>query len=148
MSIRPEFDLVLLRPRVSGLKELMRLLVLRAGPSDIRESLDTECRLLLVRALLLPSFAGPLCLRRRGGDCEREGERLVDIVDTESSDDLDMDRERLRLRLQLRPRSCSFAFKISFATPFLRKRSSGTSVVSFCFSLGFSSCCVREGREV
>lgn len=146
--MRPEFDLVLLLPRVSGLKELMRLLVLRASPSDMRESLETDRRRLLVSALLSSSFDDLPCFFRCGGDRDREGERLVETVDTESTDDLDMDRERLRLWLDLRPRSFSFAFKISSATPFLRNRSSGTSVVSFCLSLGFSSCCVREGREV
>jgi len=138
MRCDSERDLVLRRPRSPGLNELMRRRVLRSEPSGGCESLDTERLLRLVSAL------SSLCFRRRGGDRDREGERLVEMVDTESADEVDNDLERLRSRPE---RSCSFFFNISSATPLLRRRSSGTSVVSFGFSLGLRSCCVRDGRD-
>jgi len=138
-----DFDLVLRRPRSPGLKELMRRLVFLSATSDARderESMDTD-RLLRLRSPLSSSARclGPSCFRR-GGDRERERERVVDMVETESADDVESDRARLR--------SSSFFFRISSATPFLRSRSSGTSVVSLGFSLGLSSCCVLEGRDL
>jgi hypothetical protein len=140
-----DFDLVLRRPRSPGLKELMRRLVFLSATSDARderESMDTD-RLLRLRSPLSSSARclEPSCFRR-GGDLERERERerFVDMVETESADDIESDRARLR--------SSSFFFRISSATPFLRSRSSGTSVVSLGFSLGLSSCCVLEGRDL
>lgn len=141
-----DFDLVLRRPRSPGLKELMRRLVFLSAVSDTqdeRDSMDTD-RLLRLRSPL--SLSSPRCLGasrfRRGGDRERERERerFVEMVETESADDAESDRARLR--------SSSFFFKISSATPFLRSRSWGTSVVSLGFSLGLSSCCVLEGRDL
>jgi hypothetical protein len=147
MSMRweTERERVRRRPRSPGLKELMRRRVLRSTSSGERESRDADLRRRLVRALSSPPRCDvPLGLRRRGGDRERDGERLVEMVDTESADDVDSDLERLRSRPD---RSSSFFFSISSATPFLRSRSSGTWVVSFGFSLGLRSCCVRDGRD-
>lgn len=141
-----DFDLVLRRPRSPGLKELMRRLVFLSAVSDTqdeRDSMDTD-RLLRFRSPLSSSSSSPRCLGasrfRRGGDRERERERFVEMVETESADDAESDRARLR--------SSSFFFRISSATPFLRSRSWGTSVVSLGFSLGLSSCCVLEGRDL
>lgn len=139
-----ERDRVRRRPRSPGLKELMRRRVLRSDPVGERESRETDRLRRLVSALLSPREDAPLCFRLRGGEREREGERLVEMVDTESADEVDRDLERLRSRPDL---SCSFFLRISSATPFLRRRSSGTSVVSLGFSLGLRSCCVRDGRD-
>lgn len=138
-----DFDLALRRPRSSGLKELMRrrvFLFASAELYDEYESIDTD-RLLRFRAALSLFLRDPCpsCFRR-GGDRDRESERFVEMVETESTDDVDNERARLR--------SWSFFLNISSATPFLRTRSSGTSVVSLGCSFGLSSCCVREGREV
>lgn len=121
----------------------MRRRVFLSAVSDAREereSIETE-RLLRFRSALSwsPWCLRPLCLCR-GEDRERERERLVEMVETESTDDVESERARLR--------SSSFFFKISSATPFLRSRSSGTSVVSLGCSLGLSSCCVLEGRDL
>lgn len=108
-------------------------------PSDECESMDIDRLARLPSALSpRPRDAGPSFLRRVGGDLD--GERLVEMVDTESADDVERERERLR--------SASFFFRMSSATPFLRRRSLGTSVVSLGFSFGFKSCWVREGRDV
>jgi len=133
-----ERDLVRRRPRSPGLKELMRRRVLRSECEGEREWRITERRLRFVRALSSP------CFLRRGGERDFEGERLVEMVDTESAEDIDSDLDRLRWRPD---RSVSFFLRISSATPFLRNRSSGTSLVSFGFSLGLRSCCVRDGRD-
>ena len=139
---RARLPLDLRLPRSSGLKELKRRLVLLfslRAPSDDRDSIDTERRARLPKALSpRPRDVAPSLRSRGGGDLE--GERLVEIVDTESTDDVEGERDRLR--------SSSFFFKISSATPFLRKRSSGTSVVSFGLSFGLRSCWVLEGRDV
>lgn len=139
-----DFDLVLRRPRSPGLKELMRRLVFLSAVSDTqdeRDSMDTDRLLRLRSSLSLSSLRCLGALRfRRGGDRERERERFVEMVETESADDAESDRARLR--------SSSFFFRISSATPFLRSRSWGTSVVSLGFSLGLSSCCVLEGRDL
>ena len=119
----------------------MRRRVLRSVGSGERESRETE-RLVRLAMALSPSpprSEAPLRFSRRGGDRDLEGERLVDMVETESADAVDSDLERLR--------SSSFFFRISSATPFLRNRSSGTSVVSLGLSLGLRSCCVRDGRD-
>jgi hypothetical protein len=116
----------------------MRRRVLRSECEEERECRETERRLRFVRALSSP------CFLRRGGERDREGERFVEMVETESAEDVDRDLERLRWRPAL---SASFFLRISSATPFLRSRSSGTSVVSLGFSLGLSSCCVRDGRD-
>jgi hypothetical protein len=133
-----DWDLVLLRPRSSGLKEVIRLRVFLSAPCDScdeRESIETDRLLRLRKALSsCPRCFGPSCFR--GG----ERDRFVEMVETESADDVDSERPRLR--------SSSFFFSISSATPLLRTRSSGTSVVSFGFRLGLSSCCVREGRDL
>ena len=122
----------------------MRRLVLRSAGSGERESYEGERLRRLVSALSSPPRSdAPLCFRR-GGDRDLDGERLVEMVDTESADDVDSDRERFLSRPDL---SSSFFLRISSATPFLRVRSSGTSVVSFGFSLGLRSCCVRDGRD-
>jgi hypothetical protein len=146
MRCETDRDLVLRLPRSPGLKELMRRRVLRLEPSGDRESPEGDRRLRLVSALSSspPRSESPLCFRRRGGDRDLDGERLVEMVDTESADEVDSDRERLRSRPD---RSSSFFFSISSAMPFLRSRSSGTSVVSFGFSFGLRSCCVRDGRD-
>lgn len=130
------------RPRCSGLNELMRRLVLRSGPlrresTEARDSMDTE------RLLRFPRVS---FLWRRGGG-ERERERFVEMVDTES---IEEDRLLLLLRLRpvARPRSSSFFLRMSSATPFLRTRSLGTSVVSLGLSDGLSSCWVRDGRDL
>lgn len=82
---------------------------------------------------------GGWCLWR-GGAGEREGERLVEMVDTESAEEVDGEREQRR--------SASFCLSRSSARPLRRTRTSGTSVVSLGCSLGLSSCCVREGRDL
>jgi hypothetical protein len=135
MSMRweTERDLVLRRPRSPGLKELMRRRVLRSMASGDSEPTEGDRLRRLVSAL------SSLCFRRRGGDRDLDGERLVEMVDTESADETERDLERFR--------SCSFFLSISSATPFLRSRSSGTSVVSLGFSFGLRSCCVRDGRD-
>lgn len=139
---RARLPLDLRLPRSSGLKELRRRLVLLFSlreRSDECDSIETERRARLPSALSLrPRDEGP-SIRLRGGD-DLEGERFVEIVDTESTDDVEGDRVRLR--------SSSFFFKISSATPFLRRRSLGTSVVSFGLSFGLSNCCVLDGRDV
>ena len=140
-----ERDRVLRRPRGPGLKELIRRRVLRSKSSGEREPLDNDRLLLLVSALSSPDREARPCLRRLGGDSDREGERFVEIVDTESTEDMDRGLERFRSRPDL---SNSFFFRISSATLFLRRRFSGASVVSLGFSLGLSSCWVREGRDV
>lgn len=137
-----DLDLDLRLPRSPGLKELMRRLVFRSPfhePSDERESIEIE-RLARLPNVLLSwgDGAASSCFWRLGGDLDLE--RFVDMVDTESADEVDSERERLR--------SSSFFFRISLATPFLRKRSFGTSVVSLGFSLGLRSCWVLEGRDV
>jgi hypothetical protein len=114
----------------------MRRRVLRSPASGDAEPAEGERLRRLVRAL------SSLCFRRRGGERERDGERLVEMVDTESAEE-----ERDLERLPRPARSASFFLSISSATPFLRSRSSGTSVVSFGFSFGLSSCCVRDGRD-
>jgi hypothetical protein len=138
-----DFDLVLRRPRSpGGLKELIRRRVFLSSTDSCgeRESMDTD-RLLRLRSALssCPRDFCPSCFRRRG-DRDREGERFVEIVETESADDMESERARLR--------SSSFFFRISSATPFLRTRYSGTSVVSLGFSLGLRSCCVLDGRDL
>jgi hypothetical protein len=142
MRCDAERDRVLRLPRSPGLNELMRRRVLRSVSSGERESFESERRLRLLSALSPPRSEGPLCFLRGGGERDLDGERLVEMVETESADDVERDRERLRP-----DRSSSFFLRISSATPFLRRRSSGTSVVSFGFSLGLRSCCVREGRD-
>lgn len=121
----------------------MRRRVFRSAPcapSEERESMETD------RLLRFPSaFASspldflPSSLRLRG-ERDRDGERFVEIVDTESAEDVDSERERLR--------SASFFFRISSATPFLPSNSLGTSVVSLGCSLGLRSCWVRDGRDL
>lgn len=139
------------RPRCSGLNSLTRLRVLRSralwwlwrDSTEDRESMLTE------RLLRFP-LASCFFWRRGGG--ERDGERFVEMVDTESADDdLLLLLLLLLLRLRpavLRPRSSSFFLRMSSAMPFLRTRSLGTSVVSLGLSEGLSSCCVREGRDL
>lgn len=138
---REDRDLDLRRPRSPGLKELIRRRVLRSPlPSDERESVETDRRLRFPRALPSPPPLDLDTLRLRGGgEGEQEGERLVDMVDTESADD-DGEHDRLR--------SSSFFRSISSATPFLRNSSVGTSVVSFGCSFGLRSCCVLDGRDL
>ena len=129
------------RPRCSGLNEVMRRLVLRSRSplcresTEDRESMDTE------RLLRFPLAS---CFWRWGGG-EREGLRLpfVEIVETESTEE-----DLLLLLDRFLPRSSSFFFKMSSATPFLRTRSLGTSVVSLGLSCGLRSCCVRDGRDL
>lgn len=134
LCLDPDSDRDLRLPLSPGLNELMRRRVFLSRPrdsSDAYEALDTERLVRLREALASPlRFEGPSRRRRRSGD--RDGERLVDMVETESKDEVDRDRERFR--------SCSFFLRISSATPFLRWRSSGTSVVSLGFSFGLSSC--------
>ena len=144
MRAEVERDLLLLRPRSpTGLNELMRRRVFLSlslsrerEPSDEWESMDID-RLARFPSALSRAPA-PCCFLRLGGDLE--GERLVEIVDTESTEDEESERERLR--------ASSFFLRISSATPFLRRSSLGTSVVSLGLSFGFKSCCVLEGREV
>lgn len=138
-----DWDRVLRRPRSSGLKELKRRRVFLSTlyeSREVRESADTE-RLLLFRNALSSCSRrrDPWCFLR-GGERDGERKRFVDMVETESTDDVDGERTRLR--------SSSFFFKISSAIPFFRTRSSGTSVVSLGFSLGFSSCWVLDGRDL
>lgn len=134
------------RPRCSGLNELLRRLVLRSRPlrresTEARDSIDTE------RLLRFPRVS--FFWRRGGGERERERERFVEMVDTESiEEDLLLLLLLLRLRPAVRPRSSSFFLRMSSATPFLRTRSLGTSVVSLGFSDGLSSCWVRDGRDL
>ena len=124
------------RPRSPGLKELMRRRVLRS-PTGETEPREGERLLRLLRVLSLSL--------RRG---EREGERLVEMVETESTDE-ERERERERLRRWLeRPRSSSFFLRMLSAMPFLGSSSSGTVVVRRGFSWGLSSCWVREGRDL
>lgn len=142
-----DLDLVLLRPRSPGLKELLRRRVMRSESTEECDSREADRLLRLIGALWRPAREEPVSwVRRRGGEGDLEGERLVDIVDTESAEDADLDR--LRSRLDFLPRSSSFFFRMSSAIPFLRNKSSGTWVVSFGWSLGFRSCCVRDGRDV
>ena len=105
--------------------------------SEDRESIDTE------RLLRFP-FAS--CFWRRGGG-ERDGERFVEIVDTESAEE-DLLLLLLRFRPVVRARSSSFFLRMSSATPLLRTRSLGTSVVSLGLRDGLRSCWVRDGRDL
>lgn len=91
-------------------------------------------------------------------DLERD--RFVDMVETESSDPDDIERDlsrpggdidlglnedgRLPSALAL---SASALANCSSAMPVLRSRSLVTSLASLGASLGFSSCCVRDGLE-
>jgi hypothetical protein len=92
---------------------------------------------------------GEACLLRRGGEADRDA--AVEIVETEEDD---TERESLRgLPLELstdrdrfRPRSEAFPASSSSATPVLRRRSLGTSLVSLGASFGLRSWAVREGR--
>lgn len=107
--------------------------------TDERESVDAE-RLL--------RFSRAWCFWRCGGG-ERERERLVDMVETESADEeRDRERDRDRLWPAVRPRSSSFFLRMSSATPFLRSSSLGTSVevMSLGLRLGLRSCWVRDER--
>ena len=142
-------DSSLRRPRCSGLNEVMRRRVMRSPsrlcrePADDTESMDAE------RLLRFPFTS---CFwRRGGGERERLARPLVEMVETESTDS-DLLLLLLRLRDRLRPclpaRSSSFFLRMSSATPFLRTRSLGISVVSLGLSWGLSSCCVRDGRDL
>jgi hypothetical protein len=129
------------RPRCSGLNELMRRLVFRSRsplcrePTEDAESMETE---------RLPRFSLASCFRRRGGgERDRLGLPFVEIVETESTEE-----DLLLLLERFLPRSSSFFFRMSSATPFLRTRSLGTSVVSLGLSCGLRSCCVRDGRDL
>lgn len=142
MSMGLERDRDLLRPLCSGLMELNRRRVLRSNLSG--EWLDpdeTDLRPLLRSAS--PPRSDTLPSLTRLGDRERE--RFVDIVETESESDTE-DAERARLPNALR-RCSSFSASVLSARPFLlRSKSLGTSSVSFGLSDGFRSCWVREGR--
>lgn len=127
----------------------MRRRVLRLPLSrELAEAEDKDRRARFPR--LSPAEDEGFALSIRLGSGERERERLVDMVDTESEeyDETDLERLREESRARFRPRSSSFWARISSATPFFRSRSLGTSVVSFGFSFGFSSCWVREGRDL
>lgn len=148
-SMRLDVDLVLRRPLSAGLKELIRLLVLRSALSgELTDAGDTE-RLARFSCPPLPRN-GDLSCSIRLGDRDRDGERFVDMVEMESSEYDETDRECLRVELRpdFLPRSSSFFANISSATPFFRSKSFGTSVVSLGFSWGLRSCCVREGRDL
>jgi hypothetical protein len=93
-----------------------------------------------------------------GRDVERD--RFVDIVEMESAEVEDIDRARScigggsdlgladRERLPSAfPLAASALASCSSATPVLRRRSLVVSLDSGGASLGFSSCCVRDGRE-
>jgi len=152
-SMRLDLDLVLRRPLSAGLNELMRLRVLRSPLSGERsDAEDIEC----LARFRTSSFArndgcsSSMRLDDRDRDRDRTRERLVEMVDTESSEYDETDRECLRAeqRPDFLPRSLSFFARISLATPFFRSKSLGTSVVSLGFSWGLRSCCVREGRDL
>jgi hypothetical protein len=140
--MRVEPDDLPLRPRWSGLNELMRRRVLRP---------PLRCELCDSEEADRPRFpsASPL---RPGGICSflaGEGERSVDIVETESEE---YERDRLpvilRSRVGFRPHASFFLARISSAMPFFTSSSFGTSVESFGLRSGFRSCCVREGRAL
>ena len=138
-----DWDLVRRRPRSSGLKELMRRRVFLSPLSEsreVRESVEIDRLLRLRKALSSWSRRLALWYFLRGGERDRDRDRLVDMVETESTDDVEGERACLR--------SSSFFLRISSAMPFFRTRSSGTSVVSLGFSLGLSSCCVLDGRDL
>ena len=132
-------------PLCSGLMELIRRRVWRSAPSiECCDSDEMDLRRLLLVMSPPRSDAFPSSMRL--GDRDRDGERFVDMVDMESesdADDSDLERAPAFLR-----RSSSFSARILSARPFLRTRSLGTSSVSFGFSDGFRSCCVREGRDL
>jgi hypothetical protein len=84
---------LLLRPLWGGLKELILRRTLRSAPVfELYESEDAD----LFR-FRRASWSRPLCgevilvssRRFRAGDRERERERFVDIVETESEDDVE-----------------------------------------------------------
>lgn len=140
MSIGLERDRDLLRPLCSGLMELSLRRVLRSAlSSEWVDSDETDLRPLLPSDSPPRSEAWPLSIRLG------ERDRLVEIVEIESeSDTEDADRDRRPESLR---RFSSFSASILSAKPFLlRSKSLGTSSVSFGFSEGFRSCCVREGR--
>jgi hypothetical protein len=150
--MRLDRDLVLRRPLSAGLNELIRLRVLRSVLSgELSDAEDTE-RLARFRSPPSPPRSDDFSCSMRLGDRDRDrdGERLVEMVDTESSECDETDRECLRTepRPDFLPRSSSFLARISSATPFFRSKSLGTSVVSLGFSWGLSSCCVRDGRDL
>jgi hypothetical protein len=123
--------------------------VLRSNLSgELSDADDTE-RLVRFFSPFPPridGFPSSMRLTDRERDREREGERLLEMVETESSENGEMDREDPRRRFP--PLSSSFFARISSATPFFRSKSLGTSVVSFGLSWGLRSCCVREGRDL
>jgi fermentation-respiration switch protein FrsA (DUF1100 family) len=129
------------RPRTSGLNELKRLLAVRSRRTSLSdpEALDERPRRFPLFALIL----------FRGGDRDRDRERpaSVEIVLTESVLSLLPRPLLLFLPLPL-ARSLSFFASMSSATPFLRTRSLGTSIVSAGARRGLSSCWVRDGRDL
>jgi len=91
-------------------------------------------------------------------DSESESEDESEDEESEFDDDDEDRRALLRdgpspLSLFSFSRSFSFDSRILFAVPLLVLNSSGTSTdgfpsaLSFARTLGFSNCCVRDGRE-
>lgn len=123
--MRDERDLDCGRPRSSGLSEVMRRRVRRSlGRSGLEERESMEADRLRRLAGALPrrrEDMRALCLWREGAG-EREGERVVEIVDTESADEEDGDRERRR--------AASFWLSRASARPVRRTSASGMWVVS------------------
>lgn len=140
--MRDDLDLEVGLPRSPGLNEDMRRRVWRSrGRSalDSRSSMEPD-RLCRLAGDLPWRLEGIRTLRVwRGGAGEREGERVVEMVDTESTEE-DGDRERRRVasfwlsRASASPRRCTSAW--------------GTWVVSLGCSWGLSSCWVRDGRDL
>jgi len=122
--MRPERDLLLRRPLCGGLNELIRRLVFLS--TDRRISCELPERSEPDETDLLPRFPSfgvscnaflPFSLIAFGGG-DLEGERFVDIVETESDEYADRDRERPWEDF-LRLHSSSLFARISSAMPFL-----------------------------
>jgi len=147
--------------RKRGIAGTFQCLLPRESSRSSSDEDDEELDWLRLRRRLRLRFLDP------GFDLEREREEpeLEDESESESESELDEELDEdvdddLRLRLPDESffgsdssRSFSFAARILFAVPALVLNSSGTSTdgfpsaFSFARSCGFSSICVREGRE-
>ncbi|RMD42502.1 hypothetical protein DV735_g2582, partial [Chaetothyriales sp. CBS 134920] len=134
------------RPRSLGLSKRRRLCLRWDGDRRCAEgereadALENEwCRRLRPRSRDCDTLLAARARCRVGGD----GDRLVDIVETEVPDDTDRDRDRDRLPEAGAEDGPEFAS----ATPLLAAFSSGFALVNFGASLGLLNCCVLDGRE-
>lgn len=92
MRLDPDLDRVLLRPRSPGLNELIRRRMFLSPSGDLAGDLDSaeaERRLRLPRALPSRSLCAVSFLLGGERERERDGDRFVEMVETESTDEVD-----------------------------------------------------------